>query len=138
MALELVPLCDVRVTLTEPVVIGEGPSGLRMIYEVAEATITGERLRGTMAGSANADWITVTGTVGTVDVRSVVRTDDDALIFVQYRGRLDLAHGLSSPIYVAPLFETADERYAWLNTVQAVGRGVLDGSELTYEWAEVR
>ena len=30
------------------------------------------------------------------------------------------------------------KRYAWLNTVQAVGKGELDGSNLTYEWYEVR
>lgn len=38
----------------------------------------------------------------------------------------------------APTFEVSDDRYAWLNTVQAVGRGQLDGSRLVYELAEVR
>jgi Protein of unknown function (DUF3237) len=46
-------------------------------------------------------------------------------IFVQYQGRADLSRGLQLPltVYVAPRFETGDERYAWLNRIQAVGKG---------------
>jgi hypothetical protein len=36
------------------------------------------------------------------------------------------------------LYETGDERYAWLNRIQAVAKGTLDGQTLTYEIAEVR
>ena len=42
------------------------------------------------------------------------------------------------PIYVAPLFETGDPRYSWLNSIQAVGKGLLDGNRLSYEWFEAR
>jgi hypothetical protein len=41
-------------------------------------------------------------------------------------------------VYAAPLFETGDERYAWLNRIQAVAKGTLDGPTLTYEIAEMR
>ena len=41
--------------------------------------------------------------------------------------------------YVAPRFETGDERYAWLNGIQAVGKGILyENLSLDYEWYEVR
>jgi hypothetical protein len=41
--------------------------------------------------------------------------------------------------YVAPVFETGDERYAWLNRIQAIGRGILyEDISLHYEWYEVR
>jgi hypothetical protein len=139
MTLELIPLCGVDITLGEPILVGEGPTGLRLIYEVASATLTGDRLRGRHKGSSSADWITVVGTVGSVDVRATFETDDGAIILVQYRGRTDLSAGPgSSPIYVAPTFETGSEQYAWLNTVQAVGSGRLDGTALHYDWYEVR
>ena len=34
----------------------------------------------------------------------------------------------------------ADERYLWLNRIQAIGKGTLqeDGLSLDYEWYEVR
>jgi len=78
---------------------------------------------------------------GTVDVRATLQTDDGAIIFVQYNGRLDASQGLQFPMtaYVAPLFETGDERYAWLNRIQAVGKGIVyEDLSLDYEWYEVR
>ncbi len=135
MPIELVPLCTVDVTLAEPILVGEGPSGLRLIYEVVDATIDGDRISGRMRGHASADWVSVVGTIGSLDVRATFETDDGAVILAQYRGRTDISGG---PIYVAPLFETGDERYAWLNAIQAIGKGILEGSDLRYEWYEVR
>jgi hypothetical protein len=60
---------------------------------------------------------------------------------VQYNGRFDASRGLVFPltVYVAPRFETGDERYAWLNRVQAVGKGTLtDDLSVEHEWYEVR
>jgi hypothetical protein len=139
MTIELIPLCTLDVTLADPIMVGEGPAGLRLIFEVLEMTVEGDRLSGTMLGRAAADWVTVVGTVGTLDVRFTMATHDGATVFVQYRGRTDVANGPGgSPIYVTPMFETADPRYAWLNAVQAVGKGALDGTQLRYEWCEVR
>lgn len=100
-------------------------------------------MRASLAGVAAADWMVLNGAVGIIDVRMTLRTDDDALIFVRYGGRLNLANragGLFA--HVAPVFETGDERYAWLNAVQAIGKGQLvtgtDGTRITYEFCEVR
>jgi hypothetical protein len=89
---------------------------------------------------AAADWLTVgpDGT-GTLDVRATLETDDGALIYNAYRGRLDLTQPVgSAPIYAAPLYETGDERYAWINKIQAVGKGMTDGQILEYEIYELR
>ena len=138
MPIELVPLCEVDVTLAEPIVVGPGPAGLRMVGEVLTARATG-RLSGSLKGHAAADWIVVNGVVGSLDVRVTIETDDGAIVFAQYNGRMDLTDGLGGrPFYVAPRFETGDARYAWLNLVQAVGKGTLAGGSLHYEWYEVR
>ncbi len=79
--------------------------------------------------------MTVAGTVATLDVRATFQTDDGAIVFAHYRGRTDLGN---RTIYVAPVFETGDERYAWLNTIQSVGKGSLEGTKLGYEWYEAR
>jgi len=104
----------------------------------------GDRLRAEMAGGAVADWalIGLEGT-GTLDVRAALRTDDGAIIFTQYNGKVnaDLSQGLQLPltVYVAPRFETCDEHYAWLNRIQAVGKGTVhEDLSLDYEWYEVR
>ena len=109
-----------------------------MVFELASVEVKGDRLSGELLGTAAADWAVLgpEGT-GTLDIRETLRTDDGATIFVQYHGRLDASQGLQFPmtIYVAPRFETGDERHAWLNRVQAVGKGILDEDlSLDYEW----
>jgi hypothetical protein len=113
---------------------------MRSILEVATAKLEGERLSGTMKGAASADWATIGPDLTcTLDVRSTFETDDGALVYTYYRGRIDLTKPLGeAPVYAAPLYETGDDRYAWLNRIQAVAKGKLDGPSLTYEIAEVR
>jgi hypothetical protein len=139
MEIELVPLCEVEITLGDQVFVGDGPAGTRVVAEVHEAVVTGERLSGRARTTAMADWLVINGTVGTLDVRATLETDDGATVYLTYGGRMDLSNGPDgATIYVAPRFETGDERYAWLNLVQAVGKGLLRGNHLTYVMHEVR
>lgn len=134
---EFVPLCSVELELAPPTIIKDGPAGLRMIAPIRALRLTGDRLNGSLEGSSAADWLTIAGGVATVDVRATIRTHDDAIVFVQYRGRSDATEGMgSAPVHVAVTFETAAPKYTWLNPMLAVGRGEL--SELRYEWFEVR
>jgi hypothetical protein len=142
MSIELVPLCTVRIQLKPPLELGAGPAGTRLIFEVMSAKAEGDRLNAELMGAASADWALIgpDGT-GMLDIRLTLRADDGALILAQYNGRADVTAGLTFPItiYVAPRFETADERYGWLNRVQAVGKGVVqDDLSLDFEWYEVR
>jgi hypothetical protein len=142
MAIELVPLCTATITLADPFMLPGTPTGTRVIAEVADAVLEGERLRGRMRGNAGADWMTMNpALVATLDVRALFETDDGALVFTWYHGRMDLSNGpAAATVYAAPLYETGDERYAWLNLVQAVAKGTLsdDAKQLTYEICEVR
>jgi uncharacterized protein DUF3237 len=138
-SLELVPLCTMAFELADPFVLPNTPAGTRVIVEVKDLRVEGERLRGTMRGSAAADWLTIgpDGT-GSIDVRATMETHDGALVFVQYQGRRDFSQGMDAPVYTAPRFETGDDRYAWINKVQAVAKGTMDGATLTYEVYELR
>ena len=141
MPLELIPLCEIDMTLRQPIFVGNGPRGLRLVIEVEDSTVSGDRIRGQMLGTATADWVTIVDNVGTVDVRSTFETDDGAVVFCQYSGRINFTNGPgTAPVYNAPTFETGDERYRWLNFVQAVGVGTMDETTtaLHYEWYELR
>ena len=139
MSLELVPLCTIVVDLAEPMILPNTPAGTRVIVEVSDARVDGERLRGRVKGSAAADWLTIgPDSTGTLDVRATMETDDGAVIFLYYQGRRDFSQGRDAPIYTAPKFDTGDERYAWLNKIQAAAKGQLDGTTLTYEVYELR
>ena len=142
MAIDLVPLCTVHVQLNPPTEVGLGPAGTRLIFEHQSANLQGDRLDAKLTGAATADWFTVgpEGT-GTLDIRATYRTHDDAIIFVQYQGRVDLTQGTDPPktIYVAPRFETGDERYVWLNRIQAAGKGIVhEDLSIDFEWYELR
>lgn len=142
--IELIPLCTAIVEVAPSLVVGAGAAGERSVGAFTGVTIKGERLNATLAGTGGADWLIRTGAIGVIDVRLTVRTDDGALIHITYGGRLDLsnpAQGITA--YVAPVFESGDARYAWLNKVQGVGKGKLSikqggASQLEYEFYEVR
>jgi len=142
MTIELIPLATATATLAEPFFVPDTPLGTRVIAEVTAFDIQGDRIRGHLKGNAAADWLTLSPSLlGTVDVRVLIETDDGALIFMSYRGRLDLSAGQgASPVYVAPLYDTGDDRYAWINKIQAVAKGTLssDATQLVYEICEVR
>ncbi len=78
---------------------------------------------------------------GFIDIRLTLETHDGALVYVSYQGRRDIAQvigGIDAPVYITPQFETSDERYAWLNKVQAVGKGMEQGDSRVYEVYELR
>jgi Protein of unknown function (DUF3237) len=138
-AIELAPLCTIRIQLKPPIEVGPGPAGTRMIFELANAQVQGERLARALLGTAAVDWA-VLGT-GTLDIGWTLRTNDGAAIFVQYHGRRDASQGLHFPmtIYVAPRFEAGDQRQVRLNRIQAVGKGtVSEDLSRDCEWYEVR
>jgi Protein of unknown function (DUF3237) len=142
MAIDLVPLCTIHFQVRPPIHVGTGPAGTRMVIETASAQVKGDRLNAELLGTAGADWTLIgpEGT-GTVDARETLRTDDGAVIYVQFSGRLDASQGLKFPMTViaAPRFETGDERYAWLNRIQAIGKGIFhEDLSLDFEWYEVR
>jgi hypothetical protein len=138
--IELVPLATATATLSAPIVLPSTPSGMRLIFEMTDYRLDGDRFRARQRGVAAADWLVVgpEGT-GTLDVRVTLETPEGAVVLLRYGGRVDASLGLGgAPIYATPQFETGDERYAWLNRIQAIAKGTLTGSALTYEVYELR
>jgi hypothetical protein len=109
----------------------EAPYGGRLIVDVLGARVEGPRLRASLAGSAAADWVTVApdGRTGALDVRATLRTDDGALIFSEYRGRVHFGKDGLHRVFTSPRYETGDPRYLWLNGLQCIGKGVSNARE---------
>jgi hypothetical protein len=86
-----------------------------------------------------ADWLRImpSGAMR-LDVRAMIQTDDNAFIYVTYNGVLqhtkesaermakgEVLTGKDVPYFLsAPTFQTSSEKYAWLNSVQAVNKMV--------------
>jgi hypothetical protein len=126
-------LFTMKASTAAGIVLAGGPLGTRTIVPVTGGTFEGPRLKGSIADMPGGDWVNVRadGSIR-LDVRLVLKTDDGAAIYMTYSGigaRKDGAYALRT----APQFETGDERYSWLNNVQAVGIGSSGSGAVTYE-----
>jgi uncharacterized protein DUF3237 len=129
------------------VMVGPGPFGQRAVATITGGELSGERLKGSLVG-AGADW----GLLGSdgflrVDVRTTLRTVDDAHIYFQYSGLLEMTpaflalnsgEGVTTNFgdqYYFTVFalETGDKRYSWVNHTMFVGQGrFLPGPRVEY------
>jgi hypothetical protein len=141
-------LFDMHADLDLPQVIA-GPAGTRQIFVVTGGRIEGPAFKADIL-PGSGDW-TLSRPDGAVqlDVRATAKTDDGALIYVTYSGLIILKPeqmgrifgGEDVPIseyyfYTNPMFQTGDERYAWLNQVLAVARGKAVPGGVEYRaWA---
>jgi hypothetical protein len=138
-AIELEPLGTLTVIIARQFRMPRTGRGGRLIGEAGELRWVGDRVKASQIGESSGDWVRLhpDGSVS-VDARLVLQTDDGATIAMTYTGKADRPPADGGIVYSAPTFETDDERYAWLNTVQAVGKGRRDGNVLVYELYALR
>ena len=127
-----------------------GPNGHRRIFIVKGGHFAGPRLKGIVL-PGGGDWTLVAPDGSArLDVRITLCTDDDALVYAHYNGVLhapaDVIGRLrgGEPVdpgeyyfRVAPFFETASAKYAWLNRIVAVGVGRRGPAEVSYKVHEL-
>ena len=139
MGIELEPLGTLTVTIERQTTLRPTPQGGRLVGEAASCRWEGDRVRASQLGHSAGDWVRFhSDSSVSVDARILLRTDDGATIAMAYQGRADRPPADGGVIFTAPTFETDDERYAWLNHVQAVGKGRRNGATLVYELYALR
>ena len=130
------PLFVMRLDVLPLQVVGATPGAFRRVGVIPGGAFEGERLSGVVL-EGGADWQSVRGDgVTTLDVRLVLKTNDDALIAMNYRGmrhgaadvmaRIDKGERVDPADYyfrMAAFFETAAAKYEWLNRIIGVGVG---------------
>jgi hypothetical protein len=138
-------LFDAHITLATPEQIGATPHGLRSVHVVAGGTFDGPRLRGEIR-PGGADWLlSFAGGYNELDVRLTMQADDGALIFMSYRGVLQVDNAVIARVMAgekadpssyyfrtAPRFETGSEKHAWLNTQVAIAYGYFGAQKVGY------
>jgi hypothetical protein len=130
------PLFVMRLKVRPLQIVGPTPNALRRVGVIFGGRFDGDRLSGEVL-DGGSDWQTVRpDNTTTLDVRLILKTSDDALIAMTYRG---LRHGPKDIIQkiesgqpvdpttyyfrIAPIFETASPKYDWINRVLAIGTG---------------
>lgn len=130
------PLFVMRLQVRPLLMVGEAPGGFRRVGVVPGGVFSGARLAGSVL-EGGADWqIVRTDGSTSLDVRLVLKTADEALIAMEYRGvrhgpaevigRLERGEAVEPGSYyfrMAASFQTAAPQYAWINKIAAVGTG---------------
>lgn len=130
---------------------GETPAGVRRVFPVSGGTFEGPRLKGKILELAGSDWLLERADGAfQQDARLTLETDDGALILMSYRGVRHASPEISAKITrgepvdksqyylrTAPFFETAAERYSWLNRIVSVGVGERVAGGAAYDVFEV-
>jgi hypothetical protein len=146
-------LCDVHADLRESTVVGATPLGQRIIADVSGGRIEG-RVKGEILPSG-ADWLIIGGDgCGRIDVRAAARLDDGAVLYMTYNGRLFIPPDVAGQVMnrataedvdparyyfrTAPTFETASQKYGWLNRIQAIGVGRVTKTGVAYKVYEIK
>ncbi len=128
--MQLEHLVDLKGRLFSPYLdAGDGPYGTRYIYNAADGTFEGSRLKGRFL-PGGGDW-PVADAAGTMrlDIRLALETDDGAVIYFENRGvwrHLPADEGGGMYIMATPTFETGDDRYQWLNEHVYVAEGEME------------
>lgn len=144
------PLCVLFVQVRKPQIVGTSPDGYRRVGIIGNGMFEGERLSGEVL-EGGSDWqrLRPDGAT-TIDVRVVLKTRDEALIGLQYRGfrhgppevlaRVDRGEAVDPADYymrICPFFETAAPQYDWLNRIVAVGIGYRNAQGALYHLFEI-
>lgn len=137
-------LMEMRCELTMQI-IGDTPNGHRRIYHITGGTVKGPGIVGeVLAGGSDSFLVRPDGT-GLLDVRLTVKTDDNVLIYVTYNGILHHTPTLEGRLIsgetvrwdeyyfrTVPFFETASEKYNYLNHTMSIGVGEADFAGVSY------
>jgi uncharacterized protein DUF3237 len=149
--MRLEPLFIFQIEVKPPSIIGATPGYDRRIAEIAGGRFEGERLRGRIL-SGGSDWqsLRADGTT-TINVRLVMETDDGELIGMTYLGmrhgpkevidRLARGEKVSPSEYymrVTPCYETASQKYGWLNRIVSVAYGHRMAGGAIYQVFEIK
>ena len=120
-------------------VAGLHEAGPRRILPVTGGAFRGPRLRGRVLGGGGGWRIDRPDGTGELHLRATLETDDGELIYLWWRGiARGTVAGAVPYVRTTPVFETASERYGWLNRLVAVGVGRdAPGEALAYRIYEV-
>jgi hypothetical protein len=128
--------------------VGETFRGRRTIVRVKGGWFEGPNIRGDIL-PGTGDWFIVRpGGVAEGDVRDTYRTHDGHIIYVSYRGIINMSpetweclgrgEDVDPSTYYfrgQPMFETAinDNPYSWMNNILAVSIGKQEAMGVTYD-----
>jgi len=111
----LVFAMELRVTVDDPVVIGQGPHGLRRIVAITGGTVRGPMMNGTVVPNSGADWQMIQPDgFSELDTRYTLKSDSGDLVYVQNAG---IRHAAPDVMKRLNAGEIVDPKLVYFRTV---------------------
>ena len=144
-------LCTMRIRVSDSYIMNDVPVGERRRIDIFNGgEVEGPLLRGTILPGGSDTLLTRNDSSLAPSVRLMIKTDDEALILVRYKGIRHgppevmerIANGMNvepTEYYLrnAPFFETSSGKYDWLNRIVSVGIGRRETDSAVYDVHEI-
>ena len=142
---------ELRAKVADPVIIGQGPHGLRRIVAITGGTVSGPGLQGEVVPNSGADWQMIQPDgFSELDTRYTLRTDKGELVYVQNAGirhaQPEVMKRLNAGEVVDPKlvyfrtvakFETTAEGLKWMTRSVFIGVGERSPNEVIVRFYRV-
>jgi hypothetical protein len=143
---ELLCTLTAHVDWRQVIDVGATPHGKRQIVYIRGGTFEGPKMKGVVLPGGGDWFVRRADQLVEVDVRCVLRTDDNHLIYCNLRGINEMTAEVaikaisgqavdSSKYYfrATATIETGSQKYGWLNSIVAVGVGNLIPAGVEYK-----
>lgn len=145
--MKLTPLAKMIAYVDSVTTTGRMDLGVRQLYVVRDGVVSGDRINGVILPGGGDNMLVDPGGLGHVDARVTWKTDDGAIIYVQYYGRVVMNEKAGNAFKTGegtefgdthfvtqPRFECGHPNYAWLNHAVAIAEGrVAEGRAIEYQ-----
>ncbi len=139
-------VCELKVLVTAPMVVGETAHGVRRVIPIAGGTFEGPKMKGEIV-NGGADWqIVRKDGVAELEAHYTIKTDDGVFIYVKNVGlrvatpevaaRIGRGEQVSPNDYyfrAVPKFEAPAGKYGWLNNAIFICKGIRNPDNVTIQ-----
>lgn len=130
-------ICELKVLLKPPYIVGETPHGLRRIIPIIGGTFAGPKIHGEIL-DGGADWqIVRSDGVAELEAHYQIKTDDGVIIYIKNTGlrvatpevaaRIGRGEAVPASEYyfrAVPKFEAPKGKYEWMNNAIFICSGI--------------
>ncbi|MBK8393308.1 MAG: DUF3237 domain-containing protein [Saprospiraceae bacterium] len=139
-------VCELKVKLKPPYIVGETPHGMRRIIPIIGGSFEGPAMKGEIL-NGGADWqIVRKDGVAELEAHYQIKTDDGVIIYVKNTGlrvatpevaaRIGKGEQVSPSEYyfrAVPKFEAPEGKYHWMNNAIFLCKGVRNPDDVTIQ-----
>jgi Protein of unknown function (DUF3237) len=139
-------VCELKVLVAAPMIVGETARGVRRIIPIAGGTFEGPRMKGEII-NGGADWqIVRKDGVAELEAHYTIKTDDGTYIYVKNVGlrvatpdiaaKIGRGEQVSPNDYyfrAVPKFEAPAGKYDWLNNAIFICKGIRNPDNVTIQ-----